>query len=69
MVATMDAKTAASIDALKAEITAEMRAHEVLHEQMEAKRTSRSRWMVTTALAFGALAGGFLNDLIGHVWR
>jgi len=68
LIAAMDAKTAAAIDMLKASIMAELKAHEMLHEQHDRRQVARTRWLITTALAFGALLGGFAQTLISRIW-
>lgn len=59
----VDTKMSASIDALKREMLLQFERHDQAHQAEDAKRSSRARWAVTTALTLGGLGGGF----IGHV--
>ena len=60
----IDTKTVAALKELKAEIVHQFELHEQTHQAEEARRTSRSRWLVGTALTIGGLTGGFAGHII-----
>ena len=59
-----ETKTQAAIADLKREMLHQFEIHEQAHRAEDARRTSRIRWLVGTALTFGGLAGGFLGHVI-----
>jgi hypothetical protein len=58
------AKVEPAIEALRQEMKTDFALHEKSHQIEESRRTSRSRWLVGTALTIGGLAGGFLGQVI-----
>jgi hypothetical protein len=63
------AETLGAIQALQHEEYEAHKAHEARHDNEDAAHTSRLRWIVGTAILFGGLLGGFLNNLINVLQR
>ena len=58
-----------AIEALRQEVRNQFALHEQSHQAEEMRRTSRTRWLVGTALTMGGLIGGFLSQLIEHLLK
>jgi len=58
------AKVEPAIEKLRLEVTSQFALHEASHAAEEARRTSRARWLVGTALTVGGLGGGFVGHLV-----
>ena len=53
-----------AIEKLRVEVTNQFALHETNHKGEEDRRSRRIRWLVTTALTVGGLAGGFIGHLV-----
>ncbi len=59
-----ETKLSAEITDLKREMLIQFERHDMTHKDEERQRRARLRWIVTTSVTVGGLAGAFLGHVI-----